>query len=152
MRNTLCSLAYISHTFRIWKAISIKTQNRLGRDMGSRKWDKLDTKIQVGVLFLVFCLKNHAFFQNDWINLGRKIGFALYNAPTIDPSESDWCIFGYDKDKEEKIKALRQKALDLSESHANPHIAYINFVFVSFWTKDNESMVSDFLSDLLMMS
>lgn len=83
--------------------------------------------------------------------MGRKIGFALYNAPTINPEDHDWCIFGYDKDQEEKIKALRQKALDLSKSHVDSHVVWINFIFVSFWTKENESMVSH-LSSLLMMS
>jgi hypothetical protein len=77
--------------------------------------------------------------------LGQKIGYALYNAPTIDPSNYGWCIFGYEQDKEKKIKALRQKILDLSKSHVDSHIVSVNFIFVSFWTEENESMVSDFL-------
>jgi hypothetical protein len=68
----------------------------------------------------------------------------LYNTPTIDPSGSDWCIFGYEKDKEEKIKALRLKTLDLSKSHTNSDTVWINFIFVSFWTKENENMVRNF--------
>jgi len=75
------------------------------------------------------------------MDLGRKIGYALYNDPTINPSTSDRCIFGYDEEKEKKIKELRQKALSLSESHPDSHIVWVNFIFVSFWTKDNENMV-----------
>jgi hypothetical protein len=56
-------------------------------------------------------------------------------------------MFGYDKDKEKKIKILCEQALNLSKSHSDPHIVWVNFVFVSYWNKDDENMASDFLSD-----
>ncbi|CAF0925008.1 unnamed protein product [Adineta steineri] len=65
-----------SHDFQTWKAISIKTQDTLGRSLGSRQWDKLNINV-----------------QEDWMKLGRKIGYALYNDPTIDTTTSDWSIF-----------------------------------------------------------
>jgi hypothetical protein len=75
----------------------------------------------------------------------------LYNAPTIHPSQYEWCIFGYEKDKEKKIKKLREKVFKLGGSHTNSHIVCINFVFVSFWNKSNENMVNDFSSSLLIV-
>jgi hypothetical protein len=69
------SLAYTSHTFRIWKAISIKAQSGLGKVLGNRNWDTLDTNIpDVNILYLVcFLFKKYRTIFRNGLNSAEKL-------------------------------------------------------------------------------
>ncbi|KAE9551734.1 hypothetical protein FO519_005045 [Halicephalobus sp. NKZ332] len=90
------------HSNDIWTAMSIKMQNYFGSQLGTRDWDKLDTDI-----------------KEEWTNLAKKIGYAIYGPPTIVPDESNNSYYGYDDEKEKHIMSLRQRVLELNRKAWN---------------------------------
>lgn len=75
MKKCSCHIvASMSHSFRIWKAIAIKIQTELAKDLGKRDWDRIDTTTSVNIFHLIFCLSDEysIFFSNGMI-LRRKL-------------------------------------------------------------------------------
>uniref|UniRef100_A0AC34FCH5 ZZ-type domain-containing protein n=1 Tax=Panagrolaimus sp. ES5 TaxID=591445 RepID=A0AC34FCH5_9BILA len=107
-----------------WTAMSIKMQNYFGSTLGKDDWCKYDTDI-----------------KEEWTNLAKKIGFAIYGPPTIIPSSSNSSYYGYDDKKEKHIMSIRNHVLELNRKAWKDEKVYMNVIYVSFWSKDYESML-----------
>uniref|UniRef100_A0AC34GNQ4 ZZ-type domain-containing protein n=1 Tax=Panagrolaimus sp. ES5 TaxID=591445 RepID=A0AC34GNQ4_9BILA len=113
-----------------WKAKTIKMQNYFGNQLGRKVWNQY-----------------HVNVQEEWINFGKNIGYAIYGPPTIIPHKATIingkekiCEFGYTSKQEKHIKELRLHIQNLKREYSNEHV-FINIIFVSFWSYKYESIL-----------
>uniref|UniRef100_A0A914XU38 ZZ-type domain-containing protein n=1 Tax=Panagrolaimus superbus TaxID=310955 RepID=A0A914XU38_9BILA len=76
------------HNYEQWKGMTIKLQHHFGSQLGTRYWDKHNSNN-----------------PEEWKNLGKKIGHALYGPPTVIPT--DILIFGYNSTVTLMIRSLK---------------------------------------------